>query len=174
MDRIADIIRHEKAAERDDSAISAHRWAASKLMWEEHRAGSTHSSIAEAIGKSRQHVMYTIKCWEIIGRHYGSDNYTTFPAFGPVYNSPEVRGAAGKNRGPGRKFSPENADDRRPENAGQWVTTADASLDMLASNPASWDFLGDSDMTTLRAIAEKTKTIVAAVEARFASANPAA
>lgn len=173
-DRIAGIIEHEKAAERDDTAISAHRWAASRLMWEESRAGNTKANIAEAIGKSRQHVIYTIKCWELIGRHYASDDYASFPAFGPIYNSPEVRGAAGKSRGPGRRFDPAKEDDRKPENAGQWVATADASLDMLASNPAAWDFLGDNDMATLRAIVEKTKTIVAAVESRFASQEPAA
>lgn len=174
MDRIADIIAHEKAAERDDAQISAHRWAASKLMWEESRAGNSKTNIAEAIGKSRQHVIYTIKCWELIGRHYGSSDFSALPTFGAVYNSPEVRGVAGKSRGPGRRLSPEDAEQRKPENAALWVNTADASLDQLATNPHAWDFLGDKDMATLRAISEKSKTIVAAIEARFASAESAA
>lgn len=173
MDRIADIIAHEKAAEKDDATVSGHRWAASRLMWEEARAGNTKTDIAESIGKSRQHVIYMIKCWELIGRHYASEDYATFPSFNTVYSSPEVRGGQGKVRGPSKRH--ESSDEQsRPDNPAQWVATADAALDQLAVNPEAWDSLGDRDMTTLRAISDKARNIVAAIETRFASAKPAA
>ena len=176
MDRIADIIAHEKAAEKDDATVSAHRWAASKLMWEEVRAGRTKSEIGVAIRKSRQHVAFMVKCWEIVGRNYGSADYSTYPNFGTVYQSTEVRGQSARNRGSGKRKQPQDSDEQedRPENAATWVATADASLDMLGANPSAWAFLGTEDMDTLRGLAEKSKTILAAVESRFASAKDAA
>jgi hypothetical protein len=173
MDRIADIIAHEKAAEKDDTTVSAHRWAASRLMWEEVRAGRTKAELGTEIGKSRQHVIFMVKCWEIIGRHYSGDDYSAYPNFNSVYRSPEVRGESARKRGVG-KHKPGPESDDRPENAAKWISTADASLDQLAMNPAAWDFLGDEDMATLRAISGKARTVLAAVESRFASAKDAA
>jgi hypothetical protein len=168
MDRIEQIKELEAAADKDTAGVSAVRWASAKLMWEEVRAGGTKQGIADAIGKSRQHVTFVVKCWEMVGRNYGSD-FAAFPNFGTVYISPEVRGESARNRGSGKSKDRDKPEDK-PETASAWIATADGALDQILANPAAWQFLGVEDLDTMRALSGKATIVLEAIENRLASA----
>jgi hypothetical protein len=108
MDRIARIIELESAAAKPEQVASATRWRIAKLYWEEHNSGTTQAEIAERVGKSRPHVSYMVKCWEVCGRLF-SGRLSAFPDFQTIYRSPEVRGQSAEppsgrgNGGTGRR-----------------------------------------------------------------------
>jgi hypothetical protein len=99
--RIARIIELESQASKPESAASAVRWETARLYWEEYRAGTPQKDIAEKVGKSRPHVCYMVKCWEICGRKITGD----LPDFQTIYRSPEVRGQSADISDPGRGSS---------------------------------------------------------------------
>ena len=96
MDRIARIIELERAAAKPEQLASATRWETAKLYWEEAHSGTTQTDIAAAVGKSRPHVSYMIKCWEITGKLL-TGSLASFPDFQTVYRSSEVRGQSAEN-----------------------------------------------------------------------------
>jgi hypothetical protein len=100
MDRIARIIELESAAAKPEQVASATRWRIAKLYWEEHNSGTTQAEIAERVGKSRPHVSYMVKCWEVCGRLF-SGRLSAFPDFQSIYRSAEVRGQSAEPTGRG-------------------------------------------------------------------------
>lgn len=103
MDRIARIIELESAAAKPEQIASATRWEMSRLYWEEAQAGTSKTDIADKVGKSRPHVSYMVKCWEICGRKL-MGSLADFPDFQSIYHSEQVRGpSAGTDYGSGER-----------------------------------------------------------------------
>lgn len=91
VDRIARIIELEGTAAKPEKVASEVRWETARLYWEEARSGTSQTDIAAAVGKSRPHVSYMIKCWEVCGRLF-TGKLAGFPDFQSIYRSAEVRG----------------------------------------------------------------------------------
>jgi len=103
MDRIARIIELEGEAAKSEKIASAVRWETAKLYWEEAQSGTAKTDIAEKVGKSRPHVSYMVKCWEICGRKL-MGSLADFPDFQSIYHSEQVRGpSAGTDYGSGER-----------------------------------------------------------------------
>jgi hypothetical protein len=96
MDRIARIIELEGTAAKPERIASEVRWRIARLYWEEHASGTSQTEIAERVGKSRPHVSYMVKCWEVCGRLFKGP-LAKFPDFQTIYRSAEVRGASAEN-----------------------------------------------------------------------------
>jgi len=159
MDRIRRIIRHEAAADRDDTAISRHRWQAAQLIWEELQTGTTMTALGEAIGRSRQHVLYASRCWELAGQSYDEGD---LPPFNTIYHSVEVRGSQHPpviGDQPARE-QPITQDQVGPHTAHAWVEQASEAVRSLTEHQATWPFLDANDIATLANLPNRIQAIV--------------
>ena len=114
MDRIARIIELEGQAARPEKIASAVRWETAQLYWEEFHAGTPQKDIADRVGRSRPHVCYMVKCWEIyvVRPGFEFDSYEALGDFSAAYRSEQVRGADSQGNGQ-EQPQPEGAGRRR-------------------------------------------------------------
>lgn len=95
MDRIAEIIRLENAAEKRVKPLSADRWRAAELIYAEIRDGKSLRKLGDEIGQTHTHVRYMYRCWDFFVARPGTrfDSYEALSDFAEAYRSPQVRGA---------------------------------------------------------------------------------
>jgi hypothetical protein len=180
MDRIEEIIQLEKMADRDDGTLSQQRWRAAKLIWEEIQEGATKASLAERIGKSRQHVLYMWRSWDLVGRNL---DYGDLPPFNGIYSSSEVRGepqpvAAEEATAPRRRRaavaepteSEEPIDPRRTVSL--WIDQIEDALNQLTTYRIAWEFATSEDLSKLGGIGERVRTLGEEMAAMLGSPNP--
>jgi hypothetical protein len=141
MNRVSEIIRLEKLAAGNDTKASEIWWEAAYLIWQEIQAGKQQKVLAEEIGKSRTHVCWMNKCWEL------ASIMVARPPFMEMYHSAEVRGESAMidQTGAGRK--PREVDDHSGHGL---VSKAAEALGELSANPAYWPLMTEDDWTVIR------------------------
>jgi hypothetical protein len=163
MDRIAEIKRHLAKADGDEAVISVHRWAASKLIWEEVQAGTSRRGLADSIGKSHTHVRYMYNCWDIVGRKLAvSGGPDSLPNFQTIYASDEIRGEADEGDGQtgSGKRKRHQPDEQMDYTTHGLVMQAANAIDALARNKAHHPLLTDDDLELLRAIPPTVRALL--------------
>lgn len=156
MNRIQEIIRLESEAALPEGEASLRRWQVARLMWEEVQTGKSRNELAEEVGKSRKHVQWMVKSWEVVGQHIPTGG--VFPPFNPVYHGPEVRGESvvrddsamprsGVRKEP-KDFSQGTPKDEQAQEK-SWPAAIAEAADMLQRFPAFWDMIGESELEGL-------------------------
>jgi len=162
-DRIEQIKRHLAKADGDESAISVHRWAASKLIWEEVQSGTSRRALADAIGKSHTHVRYMYNCWDLVGRKLDvSGTSDSLPNFQAIYASDEIRGTedGDSDSQPGSGKRKRKPDEQMDYTTHGLVVQAANAIDALARNRAHWPLLSEDDLALLRAIPPQVRALL--------------
>lgn len=153
-DRIQKIIQLEEKAASQGEAVSSIRWETAELYWIEYEKDNTpQSEIAKRVGKSKVHVHYMIKCWDIV-KDLPKES---FPDFQEAYHSPEVRGEAGQDKGGDRKHKGNAPEDFSAHGLAQ---SAAEAVDSLARNPAMWPQLTDDDIALLRETKDTLRVMI--------------
>jgi hypothetical protein len=155
--RIARIIELEGNATKPERIASEVRWETARLYWEEYQSGTSQAAIAEKVGKSRPHVTYMVKCWDITGRHM-ADDLASFPDFQTIYRSPEVRGqSADISDSPSRDSGRERRQ-RKPDTVHEWVEKFGYLAERIAEYP---DGMTMSERKTLRHAIRSIERVIA-------------
>lgn len=165
MDTVEAIIEHLKLADGDESEVSYHRWEASRLIWEEIKAGKSRRGLAGDIGKSHTHVRYMFNCWELVGRKLEVSDPHELPNFQEIYMSSEVRGEPDNNPGDDKRDR-RNRREPDPEDdvsAHGLTLRAANALDTLNRNEAFWPLLTDDDVAVLREAGASLGSILAGI-----------
>jgi hypothetical protein len=161
MDRIAEIKRHLSIAEGDERTVSAHRWEAARLIWEEIEEGKSRRELAREIGKSHTHVRYMYNCWDLVGRKLvvsgGSD---ALPNFQAVYMSDEIRFPEDDEHKAQERHQRQREREQEDHTAHGLVMRAANAVDSLARNSAYWPLLTDDDWDVLRAIPPTIRALI--------------
>ncbi len=171
MNRIDEIISHEKLAEEATAEAEDHRWEAARLMYEEiHEGGSSQRKLAAMIGKSQPHVFRYCRAWE----RYVNVSPADRPSFAKACEQANPPGPAKgqrnqgwEPRGGGRHKADEDeaGDDEEPaqrerEGASAWVRTAAEALDMLLVHRAAAKLLTAEDRARLLEMPGKVARIL--------------
>lgn len=176
MDRVTDIIEHEKAADATASTESAHRWRAAHLIFQEIEDGQTKTALGELIGKSKTHVLYMYRCWERVGRKFPDTPLGELPVFSKIYSSTEVRGEPEKVRERQSGKRDTTAQDSQPDkfSAAAWVLAIDEAVTLLGRHRVTWDSLEPSDIAVLKRIPDRVVSILKRITERKTSATTGA
>jgi hypothetical protein len=83
VDRVAEIIEHEKLADDLQASADEHHWEAARLIAAELGDGKTQTRLAAEIGKGQGHVSKCAKIW----RTYGDYSPENRPAWHDAYRS---------------------------------------------------------------------------------------
>ena len=177
MSRVAEIIEHEKAADGDEAAIEEHRWAAARLIWEELEGGTTKTELAERIGKSRTHVLFASRCWDLVR----DSGYVTMPRYSDLYHSDDVRAdrnppvieQPAKAGGQGsRRTGDAVAGDEPPsprDAATAWVSQACEGIELLETYRVAWAFLLPADIERLAGLPNRIEALLTDLKANVVS-----
>jgi hypothetical protein len=85
MNRVAEIIRHEKEADKIQLKADDHRWEAARLISEELESGKTQKALAKEISKTQGHVSKCAALW----KKFSDENDR--PTWAKAYNSVSSR-----------------------------------------------------------------------------------
>jgi hypothetical protein len=157
MNRVQSIIEHEKAAREPNANAGAHMWAAAREIWEEIQDGKQQKELATEIGKSRTHICWMNKCWEMCGR------MPALPDFYDAYYSVEVRGASAGTDYEGR------GRDRRPDDIHTWASEVARYASRIADEPAGWPLLDAAERGALRHAVRSIERVLSARKGRSAA-----
>jgi hypothetical protein len=181
MGNVEEIVRLEGLAAAAGKGVSAERWRAAKLIWEELQVKSFRDLSEEiklAGGKgSIGHLQRAKRCWQLM-IDQGTDGAApeNLPDFGQIYQSEVARPEKAKppvhhlpdpepddepepRRRPGHRRARDDEDDEprgpRPGSASGLIAQADQAISTLLEHRAFVQTMKDSDMKLLDAIVVK-------------------